>query len=224
MATKVSLNKSSLNKEKASLKTFNRYLPALELKRQQLMAERKKAELALEEVRERIQQIEKAIAAQLPMLAYEGVNIDGLVRVTNIVLGEQNIVGTSVPILEKIEVEVAPYSYLVKPHWVDFLVEKLTEMAELHIESEVRELRYKEISAATRTTSQRVNLFSKVLIPQCKRNIARIKIFLSDQDRAGVVNAKISKSKMDAAEAQQTREREQLRVANAHQSQGSVNP
>ena len=40
MAAKISLNKSSLNKEKRSLKTFNRYLPALELKRQQLMVER----------------------------------------------------------------------------------------------------------------------------------------------------------------------------------------
>ena len=39
---KVALNKSSLNKEKRSLKTFNRYLPALEMKRQQLMIERKK--------------------------------------------------------------------------------------------------------------------------------------------------------------------------------------
>ncbi|CAM3677381.1 V-type ATP synthase subunit D [Parendozoicomonas haliclonae] len=217
MATKVSLNKSSLNKEKASLKTFNRYLPALELKRQQLMAERKKAEIALTEARERIEQIEKDIAAQLPMLACEDINVDGLVTVTNVVLGEQNIVGTSVPVLEKIEVVVKPYSYLTKPHWVDFLVEKLKEMAELHVESQVRELRYQEISAATRTTSQRVNLFSKVLIPQTKKNIARIKIFLSDQDRAGVVNAKISKSKMDAAEALQAREREAGKVANAAQ-------
>ncbi len=220
MATKISLNKSSLNKEKASLKTFNRYLPALELKRQQLMVERKKAELALSEARERIEQIEKDIAAQLPMLAYEDIDVDGLVRVTNVVLGEQNIVGTSVPRLEKVEVEVKPYSYLVKPHWVDFLVERLKEMAELHIESQVRELRYQEISAATRTTSQRVNLFSKVLIPQTRRNIARIKIFLSDQDRAGVVNAKISKSKMDAAEAQQIRTREAAQAVAAEAGQG----
>ena len=207
MATKISLNKSSLNKEKGSLKTFNRYLPALELKRQQLMAERKKAEEALAEARLRIEQIEADIAAQLPMLACEDINIEDLVKVTNVVLSEQNIVGTSVPLLERVEVEVKPYSFLTKPHWVDFLVEKLKEMVELHIESQVRELRYQDISAATRTTSQRVNLFSKVLIPRTKQNIAKIKIFLSDQDRAGVVNAKISKSKMDAAEALMLKER-----------------
>ena len=199
MAGKIALNKSSLNKEKRSLKTFNQYLPALELKRLQLMAERKKAEKALEEAKLRIEQIEGDIAAQLPMLACEDIVLEDLVKVTNIVLGEQNIVGTTVPMLERVDVEVTPYSFLVRPHWVDFLVEKLKEMTELHIESQVRELRYKEISAATKTTSQRVNLFSKVLIPRTKQNIAKIKIFLSDQDRAGVVNAKISKSKMDAA-------------------------
>ena len=69
MAGKIALNKSSLNKEKRSLKTFNQYLPALELKRLQLMAERKKAEKALEEAKLRIEQIEGDIAAQLPMLA-----------------------------------------------------------------------------------------------------------------------------------------------------------
>ena len=207
MAGKIALNKSSLNKEKRSLKTFNQYLPALELKRLQLMAERKKAEKALEEAKLRIEQIEGDIAAQLPMLACEDIVLEDLVKVTDIVLGEQNIVGTTVPMLERIEVEVTPYSFLIRPHWVDFLVEKLKEMAELHVESQVRELRYQEIAAATKTTSQRVNLFSKVLIPQTKQNIAKIKIFLSDQDRAGVVNAKISKSKMDAAAAAAAAER-----------------
>ncbi len=195
MAT-IALNKSSLNKEKRSLKTFNRYLPALEMKRQQLMAERKKAEKALEEAQTRIQQIEFDVGQQLPMLASEDITVDNLVRVTNVVLGEQNIVGTAVPVVEKVEVEVTPYSFLTKPHWVDYLVEKLREMAELRVELQVRELRHKEISKATRTTSQRVNLFSKVLIPQTKKNIAKIKIFMSDQDRAGVVNAKISKTKI----------------------------
>ncbi|GAA4648962.1 V-type ATP synthase subunit D [Kistimonas scapharcae] len=193
---KIALNKSSLNREKRNLKTFNRYLPALELKRQQLMAERKKAEDAVREARERIEQIEKDVSEQLPMLACEDINVEGLVRVTNVVLGEQNIVGTTVPVVEKVEVEVAQYSYLTKPHWVDFLVERLKEMVELHVEMLVRELRYQEISKATRTTSQRVNLFSKVLIPRSNKNIAKIKIFMSDMDRAAVVNAKISKTKM----------------------------
>lgn len=192
----IALNKNSLNREKRNLKTFNRYLPALELKRQQLVVEQKKAEDAVRKVCEHIEQIEKTVKEQLPMLACEEIGVEGLVQVTNVVMGEQNIVGTVVPIVEKVEVVVTPYSYLAKPHWVDFLVERLKTMITLHIEMQVCQLRYQAISKATRTTSQRVNLISKVLIPRSNKNVAKINIFMSDMDRAAVVNAKISKAKM----------------------------
>ncbi|OED42900.1 V-type ATP synthase subunit D [Endozoicomonas sp. (ex Bugula neritina AB1)] len=198
---KVALNKSALNKEKRSLKTFNRYLPALELKRQQLMMERKKAEVALVESREHLKEVEELVKRQLPMLAHSDVPVDNLVRVTNVELTEENIVGTAVPLVKDITIALTPYSDLAKPHWVDFLVELLKQMVRLRIELQVRELRYKELDKATRTTSQRVNLFSKVLIPQTKKNIQKIQIYMSDQDRASVMNAKLSKGKVLAQEA-----------------------
>lgn len=198
---KVALNKSSLNKEKRSLKTYNRYLPALELKRQQLMMERKKAEAALAESREQISELEALVKAQLPMLAREDVSVEHLVKVTDVKLKQENIVGTSVPAVEHIEMSMTPYSDLVKPHWVDYLVELLERMIRARIELQVRQLRYKELDKATRTTSQRVNLFSKVLIPQTKKNIQKIQIYMSDQDRASVMNAKLSKGKVLAQEA-----------------------
>lgn len=198
---KVALNKSSLNREKRSLKTFNRYLPALELKRQQLMMERKKAEDALVEAREDLINVEALVKAQLPMLAREDVAVENLVKVTDVRLIHENIVGTSVPMVEHIEMALTPYSDLTKPHWVDYLVELLQQMIWLRVELQVRELRYKELDKATKTTSQRVNLFSKVLIPQTKKNIQRIQVYMSDQDRASVMNAKLSKEKVLAQEA-----------------------
>ncbi len=198
---KVALNKSSLNKEKRSLKTYNRYLPALELKRQQLMMERKKAEEALAETREHLTEVELLVRQQLPMLARQDVPVDNLVKVTDVRLTQENIVGTSVPLVEHIEIALTPYSDLAKPHWVDYLVELLQQMIRLRIELQVRQLRHKELDKSTRTTSQRVNLFSKVLIPQTKKNIQKIQIYMSDQDRASVMNAKLSKGKVLAQEA-----------------------
>ena len=205
---KVALNKSSLNKEKRSLKTFNRYLPALELKRQQLMAERKKAEEALAETSQQLANVERLVREQLPMLARQDVQVENLVKVTNVKLVEDNIVGTAVPKVENITISLTPYSDLAKPHWVDFLVELLEKMVRLRVEYQVRVLRHKELDKATRTTSQRVNLFSKVLIPQTKKSIQKIQIYLSDQDRASVMNAKLSKGKVLAQEARMARELE----------------
>ncbi|WP_062268672.1 V-type ATP synthase subunit D [Endozoicomonas arenosclerae] len=205
---KVALNKSSLNKEKRSLKTYNRYLPALELKRQQLMAERKKAEEALAETRSHLADVERLVREQLPMLAREDVPVEGLVKVTNVTLIDENIVGTAVPKVENISISVKPYSDLAKPVWVDFLVDLLQQMVRLRIEYQVRVLRHKELDKATRTTSQRVNLFSKVLIPQTRKSIQKIQIYLSDQDRASVMNAKLSKGKVLAQEARMAKARE----------------
>ncbi len=196
---KIALNKSSLNNEKRSLKTFNRYLPALELKRQQLMLERRKAKARVLEVREQLKELLGSVGESLPMLAYENIDVDNLVKATSIKVIQQNIVGVNVPVLDHVDIEVAPYSFLIRPHWVDNLVEYLKEMIRLRIESQVREKRYALIDKAARITAQRVNLFSKILIPQAENNIAKIKIFLSDQDRASVVNAKISKSKIESA-------------------------
>ena len=47
-----------------------------------------------------------------------------------------------------------------------------------------------------RTTTQRVNLFEKVKIPQTKENIRVIGIYLQDQQTSAVVRGKIAKKKM----------------------------
>ncbi|MCY4330613.1 MAG: V-type ATP synthase subunit D [Endozoicomonadaceae bacterium] len=193
--TQVALNKSALNKEKRSLKTYNRYLPALELKRQQLMAERQKEKKHLLMLREKIKQLENEAGENIPMLANQKVHVDNLVK-SDCKISKQNIVGVAVPVIETFNIQTMPYSLLIKPHWVDSLVKYLEQMIRLRIQLMVAEKRHALLDYATQITSQRVNLFSKILIPKTKNNITKIKIFLSDQDRAGVVNAKISKQKL----------------------------
>jgi len=51
-----------------------------------------------------------------------------------------------------------------------------------------------------RTTTQRVNLFEKVKIPECEENIRQIQIYLGDQQTAAVGRAKIAKGKLEAIE------------------------
>ena len=48
---------------------------------------------------------------------------------------------------------------------------------------------------ALQKTTQRLNLFDKVLIPEAQENIRYIKIYLSDFERASVIQAKIAKGK-----------------------------
>jgi V/A-type H+-transporting ATPase subunit D len=53
------------------------------------------------------------------------------------------------------------------------------------------------LSAELRTTTQRVNLFEKVKIPETIAEIKKIGIYLGDQQTAQVVRGKISKKKVE---------------------------
>jgi len=51
------------------------------------------------------------------------------------------------------------------------------------------------LSRELMTTTQRVNLFEKVKIPECRENIRRIRIYIGDMDTSGVARSKIAKKK-----------------------------
>lgn len=118
-----------------------------------------------------------------------------LIRVRAVQIEEENLVGTRLPILRGIEFQVAEYSRMVTPFWVDQLIADLRQVAEHRIKRQVLEERLLLLEVAARRITQRVNLFEKVLIPQAEANIRRIAIFFSDQERAAVVRSKIAKQK-----------------------------
>ena len=82
---------------------------------------------------------------------------------------------------------------LARPHWVDNYVEEMKEIARLKVEFAVAEKRLEELDRAVRRITQRVNLFEKILIPNAKKMIQRIIIFLGDAERSAVVRSKIAK-------------------------------
>jgi V/A-type H+-transporting ATPase subunit D len=195
---KVSLSKSSLSHQAQLLKSYQQFLPSLDLKRKQLMGERARAQGERRGLDQRLAAARQRVAETLPMLANEELDLAGLVRVEHFELGRENVMGTWLPTLAQLEVAVRPYGYISKPHWLEPLIEALTANARLRIEAMVAARREALLEAAVRTVTQRVNLFDKVLIPKTRANIKRIRIALSDAERAAVVRSKIAKKKRAA--------------------------
>ena len=193
--TKLALNKSALSQEKQRKGSYERYLPSLELKQKQLLAERKKAQLELAEHISEIETAQDRAYRNLPMLANESIDLTGLVKVENVQVNEENLMGTRLPVLGEVNYTIAPYGYLVRPHWFDELALSLQSILRLRLEEEMLQIRVRRLEKAAQTITQRVNLFSMVLIPEAKVNIKRISLFLSDQERAGVVRSKLAKKK-----------------------------
>lgn len=192
---RLKLSKASLQQERTKLQLYNKLLPSLDLKRRQLKMELDRARKELTETRESVAALEARIGEELPMLANTELDLQGLVRMTAMELVEENVVGVRLPKLLQVECEVAEYSLLAKPAWVDVLVERLKDAAEARTRIQVAEERVRILIRAERRITQRVNLFEKILIPRSKKNIQRIRIFLGDLERAAVVQAKLAQAR-----------------------------
>ena len=190
---RLSLNKAALHKESGKLKRYKQYLPSLELKRQKLVVERAKGWAELEKTQIKIKQCQQTVVESLPMLAYRDIDLQHLVKVSSIELDTENIVGINLPVLKGVDLQHKAYSPYLKPHWVDNLVVQLKIMLELQTQHRVQQQRLHLLTAAVKKVTQKVNLFDKVLIPKTQINIRKIRIFLSDAERADVVRAKITK-------------------------------
>jgi V/A-type H+-transporting ATPase subunit D len=195
---RLALNKSSLSKLSRQLRTFERYLPSLDLKRKQLMAERARAQAAVQRTVEEMTALRESIAERLPMLSNREIELADLVRLKGVRLGEENVVGTRLPVLENTTLEVRDYGYLEKPHWVDRVADELGKMLKLQVRLALVRRRAALLEEAVRKVTQRVNLFEKVLIPRARLHIRKIHIYLSDAERSAVVRSKIAKRKRAA--------------------------
>jgi V/A-type H+-transporting ATPase subunit D len=194
----IALNKTTLKQQRDQAKTYKQFLPSLDLKRQQLLAALKVAKRELGQVESKITELEDRLAQVFPLLGSSTIatrKVSSLVRVRSVRIGDENVLGTRLPIVEEVQFEVSPYSRMVTPFWVDTLIDGLEQLASLRVQLQVGQQRVERLELAARRITQRVNLFEKVLIPRAEENIRRIVIFLSDQERAAVVRSKIAKGK-----------------------------
>ncbi len=195
----LALNKTSLTRETRQLDTYQRFLPSLDLKRRQLIAERNKARRQVAATEAEIKGLEASAGESIPMAADRRLDLDGLVKVDSVDVGEENLVGLRLPVLIDVQLRRVEYSMLARPHWVDALASLLEALLKLRIRLSLEQQRLEVLEAAVKKITQRVNLFDKVLIPKAQDNIRRIRIKLSDTEKAAIVNAKIAKRKRGAA-------------------------
>lgn len=193
--SKIKLTKNELRKQKDALKRFRRYLPTLQLKKQQLQLEVMKINKQLNEYDEKITSKKKAISQWVAVFS-EDVKLEKLIEVTNINIYSGNIAGVDIPILDKIEFQKEEYDYIKMPIWIDYGIEAVEEMIELDVARDVLQKQIDALKDELRITTQRVNLFEKVKIPEAQENIRIIQIYLGDMQTASVVIGKIAKGKI----------------------------
>lgn len=201
---KTKLTKNELKKKKDALKMYRRYLPTLQLKKQQLQMEIRTVESRLLQLEEKKRRLEDGFGPWISVFAESerARDPDGkpLLKLAEVRKTLGNIAGVAIPVFEGAEFSVTAYDLYSTPLWVDGALELMREVLLVDLEKTVVEEQKTLLSAELRTTTQRVNLFEKVKIPETVAEIKRIGIYLGDQQTAQVVRGKISKKKVEERE------------------------
>jgi V/A-type H+/Na+-transporting ATPase subunit D len=193
---KIKFTKNELKKQKDALKRFLRYLPTLMLKKQQLQMEIRKIEAQEADLRRKRGLHFGEILGWIAVFG-EDVGFSELLTLTSVDTEFGNIAGVDIPVFLDIHFEVAPYDLFALPLWVDKAIDKVKELASLDVRISIFKKQSELLGEELRVTSQRVNLFEKVKIPETRENIRMIQIYLGDEQTAAVVRGKIAKKKLE---------------------------
>ena len=201
MAEKIKLNKNTLREQSQMLKLYLEFLPTLELRKQQLQTELRKLQKAIAEKDRALEETLQDAAPWGQMLDRALPWIKPLIVIDEVEVKTGNVAGVKVPMFQKVRFKPIQYSLVATPMLFDAAIEHfqkaLSAREELRIMHKQREMLQRELTK----TTQRINLYEKVLIPETRENIRKIKVYLGDQQTAAVCRAKIAKGKLVAKAA-----------------------
>lgn len=195
---KVKLTKTELKAQKDALSRFQRFLPMLQLKKQQLQLELSILHTHEETVERERRGVRSALSSWAGLLSDSEVEIP--VALERIRISHANIAGVRIPVYEGIETHRFEIDLFATPAWVDDVADVAEKLMALQARQDVIHEQVALIEQELRVTAQRVNLFEKVKIPECKENIRVIGIMLGDEQTAAVARGKIAKSRDKSGE------------------------
>jgi len=196
---KIKLTQGELKRQRDALRQYERYLPTLQLKKQQLQLEILHQQSALRGRMNSLSEKKKPAENWLGLLV-EAPDIRQWLIPEKIITAKKNIAGVDIPVFERVDFTLAEYDLFLTPLWVDTGLETIRDMVSLQEEIRVIEKGISILKHELRITTQRVNLFEKIKIPEAKEVIRRIKIHISDQMTNAVGRSKIAKNKIEEAD------------------------
>lgn len=199
---KIKLTKNELKTQRDSLKRFERYLPTLQLKKQQLQLEVRQTREAVADVAEQRRALQQRSQACIALFSgNDAPSLEGLIAVRQWNVSIRNIAGTDIPVFDSIVFDTPDYDLFDTPVWFDDALAVVRQTIELELRRKLLEETLQKLEHELRVVTQRVNLFEKVMIPDAKENIRVINIYLGDQQTNSVGRSKIAKAKCAARDA-----------------------
>ena len=197
MALKFQYNKTALQNLRRQLSIREKALPTLKSKEAALRLEVRKITAEIELLKEEYQKLVK-----------ENQNYNGfwtefpeIVKIKKINSEFKNIAGVKVNILSNIDFAIENVSLFNMPSWIRLAISMFERLMTIQVKIEMTEARLNALAYARKKTTQKVNLYEKVQIPEYKTAIIKIKRYMEDEDNLSKSSQKIVKERNRAKEA-----------------------
>lgn len=197
MALKFQYNKTALQNLRRQLSIREKALPTLKSKEAALRLEVRKITAEIDLLKE-----------EYDMIVKENQNYNGfwkefpkIVKIRNIISEQKNIAGVRVAILNKIDFALEQISLFNMPSWIRLAISMFERLMTIQIRIEMTEARLNALAYARKKTTQKVNLYEKVQIPEYRMAIIKIKRYMEDEDNLSKSSQKIVKERNRTKEA-----------------------
>lgn len=198
MAAPLEYNKIAIQEYRRKLASRRASLPTLKNKesvlrltvqklREETVAENRKLDALVAKAKENVE-----FWAEFPY------NIFAL---SSIVTKSAKIAGVAVPEFDRVEWKEREYSRFNKPGWLSTGVGMLREIAVAAARTEILRRQIAVLEKARLKTTQKVNLYEKVQIPEYQEAIGSIKRYLEDVENLEKAAMKIVKQRLNAERA-----------------------
>jgi V/A-type H+-transporting ATPase subunit D len=198
MALKFQYNKTALQQLQKALKVRENALPTLQAKESALRFEVKSAK---DEVRRAEEAFEKKRQELEALFRLWPEFPETLLGVKEVKLDFKKIAGVKTPIFNTMVFDIARFSLITSPSWIPAGLVMLKQSAELQAKISIARNKVEILEYARKKTTQKVNLYEKVQIPEYQGAIRRIKRFMEDEENLAKSSQKILKARMALAEA-----------------------
>ncbi len=194
MAERIKLNKVSLRTQKQKLAMYERFLPALEARKQQFLMQLSVVRAGISEQEARLRGIMEEMKSWGALFGDVGPFLRFFIEVKEVKSSMRNVAGLEVPTFEGVLFSERPYSYFATPASFEDVLRG--SRAAIECREQIRVLKEAErvLFDGFRKTSQRMNLYEQRLIPECREAIKKITVYLQDQQTAAVAVAKVAKA------------------------------
>jgi V/A-type H+-transporting ATPase subunit D len=199
MADQIRFNRVFLREQKQRMAMYQRFLPALEARKQQLIME---MTVIRENIRDR-QELQGKVLEEIGTWTSLYWDMEQMLRffisIREIRSIPRNVAGLRIREFQEAVFDNPGYSLFSTPYSFDIVLRMTQEAISLREHIKILQEQERILLEGLRKTSQRINLYEKRLIPQCREAIRRVSVYLQDQQAAAVGVAKAAKKLSEEA-------------------------